>query len=443
MTILKRKLDDVLQQWHSRSDRLPLIVKGARQIGKTYSIRAFATANYVSVIEINFVLQPRYRIIFDDGYEARAIVRNITLLDPAVNIVPGNTLLFFDEIQACPAATTSLKSFAVDSDFDVVCSGSLMGINYAEIESNAVGYKEDYEMFSLDFEEFLWARGYPSSIAAELLSRLLAVQPLSRAEYDTLLAAFRDYMVVGGMPAVVARYIAQGNFAGTLHMQRQLLLDYEEDITKYAAGLDRGRILNVYRHIATFLGQENKKFQITKVARGARSRDYVGVVDWLASAGIVNVCYMLGTLSLPLRGNCNTAAFKLYYQDTGLLIAALDDEAQEDLRANRNFGTYKGAVYENVVADMLRKQGYGLYYYRNEKSTMEVDFIVRSRNALVPVEVKADDATARSLRALKAKDNMEIGRGIKLCNRNIGLADDIITIPYFLTFLLKRYVSQW
>lgn len=443
MTILKRKLDDVLQQWHSRSDRLPLIVKGARQIGKTYSIRAFATANYVSVIEINFVLQPRYRIIFDDGYEARAIVRNITLLDPAVNIVPGNTLLFFDEIQACPAATTSLKSFAVDSDFDVVCSGTLMGINYAEIESNAVGYKEDYEMFSLDFEEFLWARGYPSSIAAELLSRLLAVQPLSRAEYDTLLAAFRDYMVVGGMPAVVARYIAQGNFAGTLHMQRQLLLDYEEDITKYAAGLDRGRILNVYRHIATFLGQENKKFQITKVARGARSRDYVGVVDWLASAGIVNVCYMLGTLSLPLRGNCNTAAFKLYYQDTGLLIAALDDEAQEDLRANRNFGTYKGAVYENVVADMLRKQGYGLYYYRNEKSTMEVDFIVRSRNALVPVEVKADDATARSLRALKAKDNMEIGRGIKLCNRNIGLADDIITIPYFLTFLLKRYVSQW
>lgn len=443
MTILKRKLDDVLQQWHSRSDRLPLIVKGARQIGKTYSIRAFATANYVSVIEINFVLQPRYRIIFDDGYEARAIVRNITLLDPAVNIVPGNTLLFFDEIQACPAAATSLKSFAVDSDFDVVCSGTLMGINYAEIESNAVGYKEDYEMFSLDFEEFLWARGYPSSIAAELLSRLLAVQPLSRAEYDTLLAAFRDYMVVGGMPAVVARYIAQGNFAGTLHMQRQLLLDYEEDITKYAAGLDRGRILNVYRHIATFLGQENKKFQITKVARGARSRDYVGVVDWLASAGIVNVCYMLGTLSLPLRGNCNTAAFKLYYQDTGLLIAALDDEAQEDLRANRNFGTYKGAVYENVVADMLRKQGYGLYYYRNEKSTMEVDFIVRSRNALVPVEVKADDATARSLRALKAKDNMEIGRGIKLCNRNIGLADDIITIPYFLTFLLKRYVSQW
>lgn len=440
MIILRRKIDSFLKDWHTRPGHKPLIVKGARQIGKTYSIREFADKTYESVIPINFILQPQYKNIFSDGFEVDKIIKNISFINPEFKFIPKNTLLFFDEIQECPSAATSLKPFFLDSRFDVICSGSLMGINYKEIESNAVGYKEDYEMFSLDFEEFLWAKGYKDSQIEEVKLYLYKVEPLPQVIFEVLSDLFRDYMIVGGMPDVVATYIANGNFSGTLALQKQLLLDYEEDITKYATGLDKGRVLNVYRHISTFLAKENKKFQISKVARNARSRDYIGVVDWLANAGIVNVCYCLDLPELPLKGNYNPNMFKLYYQDTGLLIGSLDEEAQIDLRNNRNFSTYKGALYENSVADMLRKSRYDLFYYRNEKSTVEVDFMIRSADSLIPVEVKATDNTPRSLQKLTDGRYEDIKFGIKLCNKNIGFNGRFYTIPYFLTFALRDFL---
>lgn len=439
---LRRKIDAFLDDWKNRHDRKPLIVKGARQIGKTFSINQFAQKNYKSIIEINFILQPEYRSIFNDGYEESQIIKNISFINPSFKFLPGSTLLFFDEIQACPAAATSLKSFCLSGNYDVICSGSLMGINYNEIESNAVGYKEDYEMFSLDFEEFLWARGYSDSMISEICSYMSDIKPIPDVQFKVLSDIFKDYMIVGGMPEVVNNYILNGNFSGTLAIQRQLLLDYEEDITKYAVGLDKGKILNVYNHISTFLARENKKFQISKVAIHARSRDYVGVIDWLNSAGIVNVCHCLSVLELPLKGNYEPSMFKLYYQDTGLLIASLDEEAQTDLRANRNFATYKGAIYENIVADMLRKAGYGLYYYRNEKSTVEMDFFVRSADSLVPVEVKANDNATRSLQNLTDGRIPDIKFGLKLCNKNIGFNGRFYTLPYFLVFALREFLRQ-
>lgn len=256
-----------------------------------------------------------------------------------------------------------------------------------------------------------------------------------------MLEAFRDYIVIGGMPAVVADFVETSNFGNALRMQRQLLLDYEEDITKYAQGLDKGKIKSVYNHITVSLGQVNKKFQITKVARGARSREYVGTVDWLNDAGIVNVCYCLDSVSLPLKGNYNPKSFKLYYRDTGLLVASLDEESQDDLRINRNFGTYKGAVYENIVADMLVKQGYSLYYYANEKSTLEIDFFVRDKDSLVPVEVKAGDNVPKSmLRLIESEKYPDVKYGIKFGLRNIGFDGRYYTFPYFLCFLLKRFI---
>lgn len=442
MITLRRKIDHTLQEWKGRSDRKPMIIKGARQIGKTFSILHFAERNYTNIIAINFILQPEYRDIFNDGYDVNSIIRNISFINPSLKFEEGNTILFFDEIQACPAAATSLKAFCLDGRYDVICSGSLMGINYQEIESNAVGYKEDVEMFSLDFEEFLWAKGYSDEQIESLYQRLLAVKPLSNVEFEVLSGLFKDYMIVGGMPAVVDSFISQGNFSGTLAIQRQLLLDYKEDITKYATGLDKGKILNVYDHISTFLAKENKRFQITKIARNARNREYVGVIDWLNSAGIVNVCYSLDQPELPLNGNYNPDLYKLYYQDTGLLVASLDDESQEDLRKNRNLGTYKGALYENVVGDMLRKAGYRLYYYRNEKSTVEMDFFVRDARSLVPVEVKASDNATRSLVKLCSGAYPDIQFGIKLCHKNIGFNGSFYTIPYFLTFMLRRFLSE-
>ena len=440
---LKRKVNDFLVEWKNNKDKFPLIVKGARQIGKTESIKHFAEENYKNIIEINFVLQNGYKDIFDDGYEVDTIIKNISLKNPNFEFIPNETLIFFDEIQDCIKCATSLKSFKLDGRFDVICSGSLMGINYKEIESNSVGYKEDYEMHSMDFEEFLWAKGYKQNQIDEMYNCMKEIKPLSNVTMKVMSENFKEYLVLGGMPKVVATFIENKNFSRTLTIQKQLLLDYEEDITKYASGLDKTKILNVYRKIPVFLGKDNKKFQISKVSHGARNRDYIGVVDWLENAGIINVCYCMEQPSLPLKGNYNPDNYKIYFKDTGLLVASLDEEAQNDLRLNKNFNVYKGAIYENIVADMLVKQGYPLYFYKNEKGTLEMDFFVRDENSLIPVEVKAIDGSTISLNNLIKSDKYkDIKYGIKLCNKNIGFNGQFYTFPYFLTFLLKRYLRE-
>jgi hypothetical protein len=443
MERLKRKIDSFLIEWKNNPDKMPLIIKGARQIGKTESIRNFAKNNYKSVVEINFILQKQFKDIFDDGFEVDTIIKNISLRNPNLEFIPGDTLIFFDEIQDCINSATSLKSFNQDGRYDVICSGSLMGINYNEIESNSVGNKEDYEMHSMDFEEFLWAKGYKESQIDSLYEHMKTLTPLSDTELSVMFDNFKEYMIIGGMPAIVNMFVKNNNYSGTLKMQRQIIQDYEEDITKYAAGLDQARILNVYHKIPAFLGNENKKFQISKVEKGARSREYVGIIDWLDNAGIINVCYCLNQPELPLKGNYNPDNFRIYFRDTGLLIGSLDEEAQEDLRNNKNFNTYKGAIYENVVADMLVKQGYSLYFFKNEKGTVEMDFFVRDEDSLIPVEVKATDGSTVSLNKLiDSKCYGDIKYGIKLGYKNIGFNDKFYTFPYFLTFLLKRYLKE-
>ena len=442
-TLLKRKVDTYLTNWKKNPDRKPLIIKGARQIGKTRSIEWFASQNYKNVILINFVEQTKYREIFNDGFEVDNILKNISLLNPEFKFVPGETIFFFDELQACPNCATSLKFFKLDGRFDVICSGSLMGISYKEIESNSVGYKEDYEMHSMDFEEFLWAKGYSEEFIDGLYAQMIELKPLSALQMDTLMELFRDYVIIGGMPEVVATYIRNKNFSGTLAIQRQLLKDYEEDITKYVEGLDKAKVKAVYNHISTFLAKENKRFQITKIGKNARNRDYIGCVEWLADAGVVNICYCINQPELPLKGNYDPKLYKIYFKDTGLLIASLDEEAQEDLRANKNLGTYKGAIYENIVGDMLVKQGYQLYYYNSDKPALEMDFFVRDADSLIPVEVKATDGATASLNnLLKENKYPDIKYGIKLGYKNIGFNGKFYTFPYFLTFLLKRFILE-
>ena len=441
--ILKRKIDAYLESWKNNPERKPLIVKGARQIGKTRSIEYFATQQYKYVVKINFVEQIKYRDIFNDGFEVDSILINISLLNPNFEFIPHHTLFFFDELQACPNCATALKFFQLDGRFDVICSGSLMGINYQEIESNSVGYKEDYEMHSMDFEEFLWAKGYDEQFVDNLYQSMIEVKPLSALQMEVLFTLFRDYICIGGMPEVVSTYIKNNNFSGTLSLQKQLLKDYEEDITKYVEGLDKAKVKAVYNHIPTFLAKENKRFQITKIGRNARNRDYVSSVEWLADAGIVNLCYCLNYPELPLKGNYDPKLYKIYFKDTGLIIASLDEEAQEDLRANKNLGTYKGAIYENIVGDMLVKQGYQLYYYNSDKPSLEMDFFVRDAHSLIPVEVKAnDDATPSLHNLLKGDKYGDIQYGIKLGYKNIGFNGQFYTFPYFLTFLLRKFLSR-
>ena len=439
---LRRKIDDYLLAWRNREDKLPLIVKGARQIGKTESIFHFAQKNYENIVSINFVLEPKYKTILSDGYGVNEIIKNISLLDPSKKFIQGKTLIIFDELQEVPDIATSLKAFKLDGRFDVICSGSLLGINYKKIHSKSVGYKTDYEMFSMDFEEFLWAKGYTEIHIDNLLKHMQDGVPFSDTELAVYKKLFLDFCVLGGMPAVVKKYIETGTFSETLEIQRQIQLDYEEDIRKYAEGLDQTKIVSVYRNVPAQLAKENKKFQLSKIDKKARSREYMGCITWLEDAGVISICYCLNYPELPLKGNYDGSKYKIYYPETGLLIASLDEEAQEDLRANKNLGVYKGALYENFVAEAFIKQGLGLYYYKKESATLEEDFFVRTKDELVPVEVKANNNRSRSLRKLISSDSYsDIHWGIKLADSNVGIEDGICTFPYFCTFLLKKYLS--
>ncbi|MDY5984181.1 MAG: ATP-binding protein [Candidatus Onthovivens sp.] len=443
MDYLKRKIDKFLDEWLISDKKKPLIIKGARQIGKTKTIEEFAKRNNLSLVEINFVLNPEFRDIFDDGYKVDKILENISFKDPSLEFIPGKTLIFFDEIQKCINAATSLKSFKIDGRFDVICSGSLMGLSYKEIESVSTGHKIDYTMYSMDFEEFLWALGYKEEQIESLYECMKNLSPLSETQFNVLLDRFHQYMVLGGMPEVVKLFVDQKNYSGTLALQKQIILDYEEDITKYVEGLDKTKILNVFRKIPVFLGQDNKKFRISKVAHGARNREYTGVTDWLTDAGIVNISYCLNDLALPLKGNYDSDNYRMYFMDTGLLVASLDEESSKDLRNNKNFNTYKGAIYENIVGDMLKKSGYNLYFYKNEDGTQEVEFFVRDAKNLIPIDVKATDGKVKSIKSfIEDKNIKDVNFGIKLAEKNIGFENNIYTFPYFLTFLLKRFLSE-
>ena len=443
MMYLKRKIDSFLCDWKKNSNHNPLIVKGARQIGKTESILHFAKQNYDNVVYINFVEEPKYKNITVDGYKPEQICKNISLLNPEVKFTKGSTLIFFDELQDFPEIATSLKFFKIQGIYDVICSGSLLGINYRKIESNSVGYKTDFIMHSMDFEEFLWAKGYDENIAEMMLEHIRNHTPFSTLEQEVFFSLFRDFSLLGGMPALVKSYFENGSFVGILDMQRQLVADYKEDVRKYVHGIEQTKILNVFNRIPIQLGCENKKFQISKVAPGAKNKDYWGCIEWLNDAGIISVCYCLNFPELPLKGNFDDSKYKIYFADTGLLIALLDDEVQDDLRINANMGTYKGALYENIVAEALTKSGADLFYYKRQDSTLEEDFFLRTKNNLIPIEVKSANASAKSLQTLiKSEKYKDIQWGIKLVDGNVGFANNVLTIPYFCAFLLKRFLSE-
>lgn len=441
---LKRKIDKYLVDWKGNPERKPLIIKGARQVGKTKSIKTFAEKNYENVIEINFAEYPVYKQITENGYSADAIIKNISRINPEARFEKGKTLIFFDEIQEFADIATSLKFFAIDARFDIICSGSLLGIHYNAISSISVGYKTEVEMRSLDFEEFLWALGYDDSIKQDILSHMqsfTAFSPSVLAIYNDL---FLDYCIVGGMPDAVLNFVMKKTFENTLEIQRQIVIGYEADIRKYAVGLDKSRITNVFRSIPFQLGKENKKFQISKVRSGAKFANYRGSIEWLEDAGIVNVSRALQTPDLPLKGNVAEDCCILYYADNGLLISQLDDEAQTDFRQNKNLDVYKGGLFESIIGEALVKSGYELKYFKKENSTLQEEFFVRYKDFLVPIEVKAGNNNSKSLSTLIKSDNYKkVSFGIKIVKGNIGFNSNICTFPHFCAFLIKEFLASF
>lgn len=439
--MLKRKISQILIDWKNRKNHKPLIIKGSRQVGKTTSVRELGNT-YKSFIEINFKENPSYKDCFS-SYNPVDIIKNISVRNPDYKFIDNDTLIFFDEIQEYPDALTSFKFFFEQGKYDVIASGSLLGISYKRISSIPVGFKEELEMKSLDFEEYLWACGYDSNFIEDIYSSLINMKELDKNVFDVLDSKFREYMYLGGMPEVVNSFVKTNNYNEPLSIQQRIYKDYEDDIIKYVEGLDAAKVRNIYRSITTQLSKDNHKFQISKISHGAKSRDYLGCYEWLIDAGIINACYNLKELKTPFELNKMIDYYRLYFADHGMFMASLDKEDRNIIVNKGNLNIYNGALYESLISESLSKQGFNLYFYKNNTATCELDFIIRKDDQIIPLEVKKERGRAVSLNKCISNANINVNTGIKLTHQNIGYNNNIITIPYFLSFLLDRFLIDY
>jgi predicted AAA+ superfamily ATPase len=409
------------------------LIKGARQVGKTYSVRQFARDNYARFIELDFIENEGYKTIFNGDLDADTLVKQISLRVPSADLIPGKTLIFLDEVQACPRARTAMKYLSADKRFDVIASGSMLGIKYKEVPSFPVGYVETLEMHALDFEEFLWANGVRPTSIDDIRSYFENREPVPAAMHDRMMALFREYITVGGMPQVVRAFTENHNFAEALRLQRGILDGYKDDIAKYAEGIEKTKARACFESIPKHLSKDYKKFRYSLVEKGGTARKYGGSLEWLFDANIINFCHNLGVPELPFEGNAQSDAFKVYMRDTGLLVAMLEDGSQSDI-IDGNLGIYKGAIYENIIADIFTKSGKKLYYYE-KNNRLEIDFFIRRNGEATAIEVKAADNTkSKSLRTVIAREGVK--RGIKLSSKNIGRTACIESYPLYMAIFL-------
>ena len=441
--MLQRKIERTLIKWKNTPNHKPLIIKGCRQCGKTFSVNAFAKEYYTHVVYLNFFEHPDYKLAFEGSKQIDSIVMNLTALIPNSRFVSGQTCIILDEIQECSAARTALKFFKIDGRYDVIATGSLLGVcgykgDETDYNSIPVGYEQHIEMFPLDFEEFLWANGINQEIIGLLTKSLQERTPIPPAIHQRMRQLILEYTIVGGMPEVVNRFIATHNMSDVLEEQHSIITGYKEDMIKYAANEDKVRLRATFDSIPRQLSKENKKFQFSVIKKGARAKEYITGIQWLEDAGIIIRCRNLSITELPLEGNAIEDSFKVYMRDTGLFVSMLEDGTQFDILQGRLYG-YKGAIFENLIADIFTKMGRKLYYYRKD-SGLEIDFVIRYHSECVLVEVKASTGNTKSTKTiLQHPDKYHVYQAIKLGDYNIGEKDGILTLPIYMAFLLREY----
>ena len=442
--MFKRKIEKYLKEWKSDEHKMPLIIKGCRQCGKTFSVLDFARKNYGNVVYLDFFLNPQYKSIFDDSLEIDNILVNISTLLPNVRIVPGDTCFVFDEIQDCPRARTSLKFFKIDGRFDVICTGSLLGVSGYRSQDTEddrfapvpVGYEKIVDMYPMDFEEWLWANGIQEAVFRKLEDCLSSLVPVPEVIHRRMTQLLQQYVIVGGMPRAVTTFMETHNIQEVVSVQNAIIEGYKTDMLKYAPQPDKPRIRECFESIPKQLSRENKKFAYAQVRANGRGRDYQGSLQWIEDAGIIRKCYNLEIPELPLDGNAISEQFKVYMADTGLFISMLERETAHDILNGNLFG-YKGAIFENLIADIFGKMGRKLYYYRKD-SGLEVDFVMRYDGECTLVEVKASSGNVKSTKTILAHpEKYHVSRAIKLGNYNIGTFDQVTTLPLYMAFLLK------
>lgn len=421
-------------EWKANDNKKSLIVKGARQVGKTFIIDKFCRDNYKNYVYINFFENNDYLSIFESSLDVDTIVKQLTIRIPNVSLVPNETVIFLDEIQECPRAITALKFLTMDKRFDVVASGSLLGINYKEIPSYPVGYVEHMEMHSLDFEEFCWASGMNKEAITYVKEFFTDVKPIPLSIHNRMMDLFKEYIIVGGMPDVVNEFVRNHNFVNVLKLQKDIIEDYKMDIGKYAKETDKAKIRACFLSIPKHLSKDYKKFRYSLVENGGKSEKYQGSLMWLYDANIINFCYNLSKPKLPLEGNSKSDVFKVYMRDTGLLMAMLEEGSGQEIM-DGNFGIYKGAIYENIIADIFTKLDKKLYYFEYN-SQIEIDFFIKYKGEATAIEVKsADNTKSKSMTSII--NNWHVKNGIKLSSKNIGMSKDgVLCIPLYMAMFL-------
>jgi len=439
--MLKRKMTERLNKWKNDPYKKPLIIKGVRQCGKTFSVMDFARLNYSHVIYINFFENPEYASLFSGSLKVDDLIMYMSaLLGTEAVFEEGQTIIILDEIQHCPNARTSLKFFKTDGRYDVIATGSLLGVSgYGDEElSIPVGYEEIIEMYPLDFEEFLWANGISEQVIDLLQNSLEQCSPVPEPIHNRMRELLLQYAVIGGMPEVVQRFIDTHQISQTLLLQRNILDEYRDDMVKYAVGKDKSKIRECFDSIPKQLAKENKKFQYSVIRKKGTSEMYQGSIKWIEDAGIIRRCYNLTSPELPLDGNAIPEIFKVYMADTGLFTAMLEDGSQYDILKGNLYG-YKGAVFENLMGDIIGKSGRNLYYFHKD-SGLEIDFIIRFQNEATLLEIKASTGNAKSVKTILAHpEKYHVQRAVKLGNDyNVGYANGILTLPSYMGFLLCR-----
>ena len=433
--MLRRKIYDKLLAWkNNKGKKDAILLRGVRQCGKTYIVREFGKREYKNFIEINFIERPDMQAVFSGNLDVDNMVQQIKLSMPGCQFIPGETLLFLDEIQDVPNARTSLKFWTQDGRFDCIASGSLLGMDYKNEVSIPVGYEQQLIMRTLDFEEFIWALGAEVNLKEMLAPCVDGAKRVPEAMHNSLNKYLQEYMVVGGLPEVVDTYIATKDFYQVHLLQEKILRDYQDDIAKYALNQDKIKAKQCFLSIPRQLSKENHKFQYSVVEKKATARKFTSSLDWLHNAGLIDFAYNVNSPWFPLKAHVKEDQFRVYLCDIGLLVAMYGYQLKIALLSDALEGPAKGGIYESLVADILAKRGEELYYYKKEDSTLEIEFILERECKLVPVEVKARKGSTRSLNELLKMDNIE--RGYKLTAQNTGVVEKKITLPLYMAAII-------
>jgi predicted AAA+ superfamily ATPase len=439
--MLKRKFTETLKQWKITKKRECLLVNGARQVGKTFIIDVFGRENYQSYIYLNLFKNPEYKQIFEGELEPTEIYKRISLLVKNVKFIEGDTLIFIDEIQACSKARTALKFLAMDDKYDIIASGSLLGLHYNKLnQENAneisipVGYEREVEMHSLDFEEFLWATGVSESAIENLKEYYEQKKALPDSVKDLYQNKLREYLVVGGMPAVVNAFVETSNFQEAFKVQQKIFKAYEDDIQHYATNTERPKIRACYYSIPRQLAKEYSKFQYKTVEKNGNAKKYGNALDWLVDAGLIKRVHNVSLPEMPLRAYEQPENFKVYVTDVGLATHQFGFETQSALLRKELKGHAKGGIYENLIFDILHKRGLALNYYKNGENTQEIEFVFERSGEVVPVEVKSRNGLTTSMNEFIKRYSPTLA--IKLIDGNVGVDGNKVSLPQFMAIFL-------